>query len=88
MSIEEDSSVETLFENLPDFKSAACATTDPEIFFPAREGKYELLVAKTICQECVEFSKCRDFALTYNMSYGIWGGMGRNERKKLLKVLT
>lgn len=77
-----------IFQYLPSFEGALCATVDPELFFPEKEGKNELNTAKNICNTCPEFNKCRIFALSNKVPYGIWGGIGRNERIKLLKVVT
>lgn len=67
------------FAILPNFSRALCAQVDPEIFFPYRSAKGNLR-AKRICMKCPEIVGCRDFAIKYNIRYGVWGGLSEKDR--------
>lgn len=67
----------------PDFKGqAACATTDPEAYFPEQGGNATAAQAKAICNGCPVNTACLQWALT-NDEAGIWGGLTEEERKRL-----
>ena len=86
-----------LFENVlseeyPDFTkngTPVCATTDPEIFFPERDGKgfnkYAITEAKKMCNSCPYKLACLIWA-TDNREIGIWGGMTAKERRAYRKL--
>lgn len=40
--------------------------------------------AKRICQSCPVLRQCRQHALEVQEPYGIWGGMGENERRAMI----
>ena len=63
------------------YRSALCAQTDPEAFFPEKgqSGKE----AKRICGRCEVRTACRDYALAHSGLYGIWGGLTESERRHL-----
>jgi WhiB family redox-sensing transcriptional regulator len=42
--------------------------------------------AKAICQTCPVLERCREHSLTTQEPYGVWGGMGENERNEILKA--
>ena len=68
---------------------AACRTLPAEVFFHpegergqarhARETR-----AKAICQECPVRRACAEHALAVREPYGVWGGLGEQERTELL----
>jgi WhiB family transcriptional regulator, redox-sensing transcriptional regulator len=63
--------------------AAACASADPEMFFPVSKAGKALehaAEAKAICADCPVRSDCLAFALRTRQSYGIWGGMTEEER--------
>jgi len=37
--------------------------------------------AKAVCRECPAMLACRQFALTQGEVYGVWGGLGEQERR-------
>lgn len=37
--------------------------------------------AKAVCQVCPVQRQCRDYAITINEPYGIWGGLTESERR-------
>jgi hypothetical protein len=70
---------------------AACASVDPELFFPhevedergrvsARYGNLPL--AKNICDSCPLKNPCLIYAL-HNIEVGIWGGTTESQREIL-----
>ena len=60
---------------------AACATTDPELFFPEKGGSTKS--AKGICAGCDVRARCLQYAMDRNEQYGIWGGLSERERHAL-----
>jgi len=45
--------------------------------------------AKAICATCPVLAQCRAHAIAIREPYGIWGGLGEEEREKLIgKRLT
>ena len=70
---------------LPDWMAdAKCAFSglDPETWFPERQQAVKA-IAKRICQTCPVRQECLDFADQEGYDDGIWGGLDRDERKKL-----
>jgi WhiB family redox-sensing transcriptional regulator len=72
----------------------ACRTLPPEMFFhpegergPRRRNREA--AAKAVCATCPVIAECRAHALAIREPYGIWGGLGEDEREKLVgKRLT
>lgn len=66
---------------------AACRGHDPTLFFgpnrfePKRERLAREAAAKEICQTCPVRQPCREHALTFGESFGVWGGLGEAERR-------
>lgn len=56
---------------------AACANTNPAVFFPG-DGK-STEPAKAICRGCPVKSECRQDAMDRGEKHGVWGGMSINE---------
>jgi WhiB family redox-sensing transcriptional regulator len=68
---------------------AACATEDPELFFPQDRGTTEEKraaekAAKRVCRRCAVRGKCLDIALGAEEQFGVWGGLSARERTSLL----
>lgn len=71
----------------------ACTTEDPEdpeaFFHP--EGERGLMrqrrveAAKAICGRCPVAAECLDYAITTGQEYGVWGGVGEDERILLIR---
>ena len=65
---------------------AACASTDPEAFFPTAPAGVELeraeAAAKRICAGCRVQSECREWALEA-LPFGVAGGLSESERAEL-----
>lgn len=60
---------------------AACATNDPEYWFPEKgeTGWY----AKAVCGECLVRQQCLEYALRNEITDGIWGGLAPRERRTI-----
>lgn len=64
---------------------AVCRTDDMGVFFapdgerqPDRETREKQ--AKEICAGCPSRTACLEYAITRGETYGVWGGMGEDER--------
>jgi len=42
-------------------------------------------LAKSLCAQCHETTKCLSFAVSNRVRYGIWGGTTESERYKLIR---
>lgn len=60
---------------------AACRDEDPNLFF-SKKGQ---ATAKEICQGCNVRDECLSEALFQRQRFGVWGGLGEAERRKLLR---
>jgi WhiB family transcriptional regulator, redox-sensing transcriptional regulator len=60
---------------------ATCASTDPEIFFPAKGDPGTQ--ARQVCGRCPVSDNCLAYALQSGEEFGIWGGLDPGERKNL-----
>jgi WhiB family transcriptional regulator, redox-sensing transcriptional regulator len=60
---------------------AACAGTDPDLFFTDRgESVRE---AKEVCRSCPVVTDCREYALQAGEKFGVWGGLSERERRRI-----
>lgn len=70
---------------------AACASTDPEAFFPTAPAGVELeraeAAAKRICAGCRVQSECREWALEA-LPFGVAGGLSESERAERRRSST
>ncbi|MGZ4104390.1 MAG: WhiB family transcriptional regulator [Actinomycetota bacterium] len=67
---------------------AACRSENALVFFSfdsetAKERAGREARAKEICETCPVRAECLAYALREDESYGVWGGLGENERKAL-----
>ena len=62
---------------------ARCRGVDPEIFHPSDED--DGADAKAICAECPVREPCLEYALTYRIDHGVWGGASERERRRILR---
>ena len=63
--------------------AGACQSADPDLFFPissAGPAERQVARAKKICAGCAVRRECLEFALSHELSYGIWGGTTEDER--------
>lgn len=63
------------------YRSALCAQTDPDAFFPEKGQSARL--AKRICASCEVREQCLRYALERAETSGIWGGLNETERREL-----
>ena len=67
---------------------AACATADPDLFFPISHSGpavRQVMRAKAICARCEIQQECLRYALDAGSIQGVWGGMTEAERRRLLR---
>lgn len=67
---------------------AACATQDPELFFPLGlpgPGVARIDAAKQVCAGCPVREPCLTWALRTKTEYGVWGGLDEVERQALTR---
>lgn len=67
------------------YKSALCAQTDPELFFPVKGGSSS--DARRICDACTVKFECLYDALKNDYTDGIWGGLAPKERALLKRQM-
>jgi WhiB family redox-sensing transcriptional regulator len=63
---------------------AACASADPELFFPisySGPALRQVAQAKAICARCPIQQECLSYALDAGSIQGVWGGMTEEERR-------
>jgi WhiB family transcriptional regulator, redox-sensing transcriptional regulator len=66
---------------------AACATADPELFFPISHvgpALRQVAKAKAVCARCEIRQACLGYALDAGSVQGVWGGTTEEERRRLL----
>jgi WhiB family redox-sensing transcriptional regulator len=63
---------------------AACATADPDLFFPRERRDPLIRAAKAVCARCPVRDKCLQYSLDAREELGIWGGLDEWERLELL----
>jgi WhiB family redox-sensing transcriptional regulator len=75
-----------------DWRAAgACATEDPDLFFPISDrqaGARQTQRALQICAGCQVRRQCLEFALRTRNKDGIWGGTTAEERIRALQGAT
>ncbi|HET6286049.1 MAG TPA: WhiB family transcriptional regulator [Amycolatopsis sp.] len=72
-----------------DLSEAACRGEDPELFFPVTEtgpGARQAARAKAVCARCPVISACLAFAVDNGLAEGVFGGLTRSERRRLIRV--
>ena len=63
-------------------EEAACAQTDPELFFPEK-GQPSAL-AKLVCRRCPVIAQCLEYAVNSPILLeGVWGGTSMKQRQEL-----
>jgi len=63
---------------------ARCRDLDPAEFFPSDGVGVER--ARRICAECPVRAECLEYALTYRIDHGVWGGASERERRRILRA--
>lgn len=65
------------------FERARCKSMGNRWFYV--DTAHEAEVAKEFCAGCPVREPCGEYALTRRIDHGIWGGMTRSDRNKILK---
>ena len=60
---------------------AACVGAEREVFFPT-QGE-DVRRAKAVCAACPVRADCLDYAMRWDIRYGIWGGLSEKQRRRL-----
>jgi WhiB family transcriptional regulator, redox-sensing transcriptional regulator len=68
-------------EPTPWMTGAVCAGCDPDLWFASRGSTYS--DAKQMCHTCPAERQCLDYALRWNIDYGVWGGTSPSERHSI-----
>jgi hypothetical protein len=64
---------------------ALCVGADPDVLFPAADGPTG--PAQTICGLCPVCGQCLAYAVIADEPFGIWGGLGPQDRQSLRRQL-
>ena len=72
------------------FDKANCQGVKTDVFFVERpKGQVPRLdpdaEAKQVCRGCVVRKECLEYAIEHNERFGVWGGLGEKERRKLMR---
>lgn len=68
---------------IPWMDEAACATTDPDLWFPPKGG--EVQSAIRICGTCPVQSDCLNYAVANGFRHGTWGGRSQRNLRLIRK---
>ncbi len=63
--------------------SGLCRDREPSFFFPSDGVGVER--ARRVCATCPVVSECLEYALTYRIEHGVWGGASERERRRILR---
>lgn len=63
--------------------AARCRAYVPAVFFPSDGVGVD--VARRICAQCPVREQCLEYALTYHIDHGVWGGASERERRRILR---
>jgi WhiB family transcriptional regulator, redox-sensing transcriptional regulator len=61
-----------------------CKKMDKNLFFP--DSYSGVKKAKEICTKCPVSEQCLQYAITNDITYGVWGGLGETDRLRLRRV--
>ena len=64
---------------------AACAGTNPDLFFPGRG--VPITDARRVCATCPVKAECLDYAITNGETIGVWGGTSERERRAMRSAI-
>lgn len=64
-------------------ESAACRGADLGVFFPDDGDEVAVTAAKGVCENCPVQEACLQYSLATNQTEGVWGGLDKNERRRL-----
>jgi WhiB family transcriptional regulator, redox-sensing transcriptional regulator len=81
--------MDDIFDHQPDHRTpnwmtqARCRDGASSEFFPSDGVGVER--ARRICAECPVKVECLEYALTYRIDHGVWGGCSERERRRMLR---
>ena len=67
---------------------AACRGADSSIFMPSNRGPFDPVKkaeALSYCNRCPVRAECIDYALSFDITIGIYGGLTQQQRRALNK---
>jgi WhiB family redox-sensing transcriptional regulator len=64
-------------------RTASCRGRPPGEFFPSDGVGVER--AKKLCVQCPVRLECLEYALSYRIDHGVWGGCSERERRRILR---
>lgn len=64
--------------------AARCRERAPHEFFPSDGVGVD--EARKVCAECPVRVECLEYALTYRIDHGVWGGASERERRRILRA--
>jgi WhiB family transcriptional regulator, redox-sensing transcriptional regulator len=67
----------------PWMQHGRCRSLSPAEFFPSDGVGVER--ARRICAECPVKAECLEYALTFRIDHGVWGGCSERERRRILR---
>lgn len=67
----------------PWMQQARCRSAAAGEFFPSDGVGVER--ARRVCAACPVNAECLEYALTYRIDHGVWGGCSERERRRILR---
>lgn len=67
-------------------RQAACAGSDPDLWFTDTRSPAAYTEAKAICDRCPVQPQCLDWALEIRTTHGLWGGLTPHQRRALRAI--
>jgi len=68
------------------YTQGECANESSDMWYPLRPDSLEITAAKRVCLACPVREACLELALRIDAGqHGIWGSMGEDERRALLR---
>ena len=68
--------------------NANCLSADKDLFFPAKQvtpdKHIKIAKALALCDACEVKQECLNYSIENEIIYGIWGGLGSYQRRKLM----
>lgn len=62
---------------------ASCASADPDGFFPHFHANHG--IQKKVCGGCEIKNECLEYSLDAEEEFGVWGGVGEVERRRMIE---
>ena len=73
--------LETIVQDQGWRRDAICVGANPDLFYPTRGGTHT--DATAICQQCPVRWECLMFAMETHESWGVWGGLSEQYRRRI-----